>query len=149
MIFLDANIFLRMFSGGVAPKERARAEVAAALFESIREGSVQATTSEVVLHEVCFILGSKQHHGRRPAEIIAVMTELMQIPGIVFPMDDKRIYLRAFEIWSSQPVLGFADSVVAARCEAEGHELATFDRHFSRIEGLSLWSPGGESTAFP
>lgn len=145
MIFLDANIFLRMFSGGVAPEERARAELAARLFESIREGGIRATTSEVVLHEVCFVLGSKQHHGRRPNEIIPVMIDLLRMPGIVFPMDDKRVYLRAFEIWSSHPVLGFADSVIAARCEAEKYELATFDRHFSRIEGLALWSPDGES----
>lgn len=37
------------------------------------------------------------------------------------------------------PRLGFADCVIAARCEAAGHDLATFDRHFDAIPTLARW----------
>ncbi len=63
-----------------------------------------------------------------------------------FPGDDSTIYLRAVEIWAQHPRLEFSDSVIAARCEAEGHELATFDRHFGRIEGLAQWAPSDAPT---
>jgi bifunctional DNA-binding transcriptional regulator/antitoxin component of YhaV-PrlF toxin-antitoxin module len=39
------------------------------------------------------------------------------------------------------PKLEFSVSVIAARCERAGHELATFDRHFADLPFIQLWQP--------
>lgn len=137
MFFLDANIFLQVLGGGNA----AHVQQAVSLLRRIQRGDVQATTSEVVIHEVCYVLGSKNQYGRTVAEIVGAMTGTLSWPGFWFPMGDKEIYLRALSLWSQSPKLGFADSVIAARCERAGHQLATFDRHFQDLPFLDFWQP--------
>ncbi|MGI8963291.1 MAG: PIN domain-containing protein, partial [Thermomicrobiales bacterium] len=100
----------------------------------------------VVLHEVCYILGSKSHYGKTVPEIIGRMQTVLGWPGLQFPGSDRESYLRAFEIWAEHPDLEFSDSVIAARCERAGHELATFDRHFADLPFLQLWRPETTST---
>ncbi len=63
------------------------------------------------------------------------------LPGLSFPSGDKGIYLRALELWSQHPTFGFADSVIAARCERSSHQLATFDKHFRDLPFLEFWRP--------
>lgn len=141
MIFLDANIFLRHFEAPSSPDSTSSKETARHLMASIANDDVQATTSEVVLHEVCFILRSKHHYARQPEEIIGRMRVILGFPALVFPNDDKVVYLRALELWEQHPKLEFSDSVIAARCERAGHELATFDGHFDAIPSLKRWNP--------
>lgn len=142
MIFVDANVFLRYLtsaatSADLPPKAQARS-----LFDRLQSGDVLATTSEVVLHEVSFILGSSKHYGHTAATIAPQLSAMIQWPGFVFPMTDKAVYVRALEIWEQQPVLEFSDALIAARCERSGHELATFDKHFQDLRFLEFWQPG-------
>jgi len=137
MIFLDANMFLRVLGGGGS----AQVQVALGLLKQIQRGDIRATTSEVVLHEVCYVLESKSQYGRNVDEIVDAIMDMLSWPGFWFPRDDKEMYLRALDLWSQHPQLGFADSVIAARCERAGHELATFDRHFQELPTLQLWQP--------
>jgi predicted nucleic acid-binding protein len=140
MIFLDANIFLRFLAGESNAQNRERVEIAGRLLQSIFQGDAQATTSEVVLHEVCFILQSKHHYGRAPAEIVEAMLKLLDMPSLVFPHGDREVYRRALNLWATRPALGFADAVIAARCERGGYELATFDGHFDCVASVRRWS---------
>lgn len=137
MIFLDANIFLRVLGGG----NDAHVQQAAGLLRQIQRGAVQATTSEVVIHEVCYVLNSRSQYGRSVGEIVDAMTAILLWPGLRFGGNDKDLYVRALNLWSQHPKLGFADAVIAARCERSGHELATFDRHFRDLPFLNVWQP--------
>lgn len=139
MIFLDANVFLRHLAAPTTPADVRRGALARALFDDIRQGRQLVTTTEVVLHEVCYILTSSRHHGHPATGVAADMMEVIQYAGFRFLPGEREIYLRAFELWIAQPRLGFADSVIAARCEATGHDLATFDRHFDAIPTLTRW----------
>ncbi|MEJ7900278.1 MAG: PIN domain-containing protein [Thermomicrobiales bacterium] len=141
MMFLDTNIFLRYLATPTTPDVQLLAEKAHHLFAQIKTGEAEATTSEVVIHEVCFILRSRKHYGSSVAEVTQSVAAVLAWPGMTFPMGDKEIYLRALNLWSQRPKLGFADSVIAARCERSGHELATFDRHFRDLPFLDFWQP--------
>lgn len=141
MIFVDANVFLRYLTSAQTNADLPRKAHARSLFAQIETGDLLASASEVVIHEVCFILTSPKHY-RYTAETVAPeLATIIKWPGFVFPMADKLIYLRALEIWMHHPRLEFSDSVIAARCERAGHELATFDRHFRDLPFLQLWQP--------
>jgi hypothetical protein len=56
------------------PEGQAMQDVASALFAAIERGDEEATTTEVVLHEVCYVLASKNHYGppgRRHRRLLA------------------------------------------------------------------------------
>ncbi len=141
MIFIDANVFLRFLAPITSDADRRMQLQAAHLLRGVLEGSLDATTSEVVIHEVCYVLGSKYHYGLESGDIISRVRTILNWPGMHFPGDDKIIYLRAFELWESHPKLEFSDSVIAARCERSGHELATFDTHFENLSIIKHWQP--------
>jgi predicted nucleic acid-binding protein len=141
MIFVDANVFLRYLTSATTSADLPRKAQARNLFNKLETGDVLATTSEVVLHEVCYILGSPKHYHHIAAQIAPELSAMIQWPGFVFPMTDKDVYVRAFELWEEHPRLEFSDSVIAARCERAGHELATFDQHFQDLPFLQIWQP--------
>jgi predicted nucleic acid-binding protein len=141
MTFVDANIFLRFMTAAATPADVLYKARARTLFDKIESGELLATTSEVVLHEVCFILGSSKHYRLTADKIAPELSAMIQWPGFLFPLNDRSIYLRAFELWEAFPKLEFSVSVIAARCERAGHELATFDRHFADLPFIQLWQP--------
>ncbi len=145
MIFVDTNVFLRYLTPATTSADLPRKAQARNLFDKLETGDVLATTSEVVLREVCFILGSPKHYHLSAVQIAPDLSAMVQWPGFVFPMADKSVYIRAFELWEEHPRLEFSDSVIAARCERHGHELASFDRHFDAFPGVRRWQPEAPS----
>lgn len=141
MIFLDSNVFLRHLTPPSTQADVNRKAIARSVFERLAVGELTATTSEVVIHEVCFILRSPKQYGRSATEIVPAMLAILQLPGFWFPQGDQETYLHALALWSQHPKLEFADSVIAARCERSGHQLATFDRHFADLPFVTLWQP--------
>ena len=59
MIFLDTYIFLRYLVQSTTPASAAMQATATALFAAVERGEETVTTSEVVLHEVCYVLAAK------------------------------------------------------------------------------------------
>ena len=141
MIFIDANILLRYTTEPESPEVARMQSAAMSLFELVETGELTVTTSEVVLHETCYVLTSHRQYGYSVSEVAPELAAILAWPGFVFPGDDKAIYLRALDLWEQHPKLDFSDSVIAARCERAGHELATFDRHFADLPFLALWQP--------
>lgn len=145
MIFLDANVILRLLTTSDALQVQQMEAIAAGLFRAVEQGTAQVTTSELVLHEVCFVLSSRRHYNRTPAEIAPALGSILQLEGFVLSSRDLAMYLRALAIWQQHPKLEFSDSVIAARCERHGHELASFDRHFDALHGVRRWQPEAPS----
>lgn len=141
MIFLDTNVFLRHLTQAATPEAALMQSVASALFSAIERGDVEATTTEVVLHEASYLLASKKHYAISWPEIADYLSPLLELPGMKFARGEKRIFLRALEIAAAHPKLEFANSVIAARCEATGNELATFDEGLAALTGLTRWNP--------
>lgn len=141
MIFLDSNIFLRALTAPVTASDREWREQAALLFAGIESGKLEATTSEVVLHEVSFNLTSSKHYAMAAHDVIRILRFLLAMMGLRFSGQEKDVYLRALDLWEEHPKLEFSDAVIAARCEHGDLELASFDRHFDRLDHLRRWQP--------
>ena len=139
MIFLDANIFLRQLTSSSDEATVPLEKLALDLFERVELNDLDVTTSEVVIHEVCFILSSPRQYGLEPADFISDLAYLLSLAGMRFPRGDQATYLRALDLYLERPKLEFSDAVIAARSEAAGHDLATFDRHFDAIPTLTRW----------
>lgn len=141
MIFLDANIILRLLTPPATPEDDSRKIIVRRLFERVANGEVEVTTSELVLHEVAYVLCSSKQYRYPVAEVAPVLRDMIQWTGFSIPAGDLRIFLLALELWERHPRLEFSDAVIASRCDWAGHELATFDSHFDAIPFLTLWQP--------
>lgn len=146
MIFVDANYFLRYLVQPTSPAQRAMAETARRLFEAVQRGEEEITTSEVVLHEVSYVLASRAHYNLPAAEIATALQVLLQLPGFKLPRGQKRVYLRALDLYTSHPRLGLADAIVAATAEHQNSPLATFDSDFDDLPTISRWQPPSATT---
>ncbi|MDQ3045830.1 MAG: type II toxin-antitoxin system VapC family toxin [Chloroflexota bacterium] len=139
MIFLDTNFFLRYLVQPTTPASCALQTVAVALFDAVERGDEVVTTCEVVLHEVCYVLASKAHYAQTAEEIASYLAPILRMKGFKLPRGEKRVYTRALEIYAAHPKLGFADALIAARAEALGVPLATFDEALARLPFLTRW----------
>lgn len=136
MTFADANHFLRYLVRPTTAELVARNEIATALFQAVERGDEEITTSEVVLHEVVYVLASKKHYAMAPAHIAVALKLILALPGFKLPRGQKRLYRRALDLYAAYPHLGFADAVVAASVQGTAIRLAAFDRDFDRILGI-------------
>jgi predicted nucleic acid-binding protein len=146
VIFLDTNIFLRAIVQPTTPETARMAQEARALFLAVKRGEEEVTTSEVVLHEVVFVLSSKAHYGRTPADIAADLRPILRLRNLKLPRGMKRLYLRALDLYTSYSRLGYADAIVAAHVEQRSIPLATFDRDFDRLGFVDRWQPPAAGT---
>lgn len=135
MTFLDANYFLR-YLVEPTPETAAMHDIATQLFEAVERGEEEVTASEAVLAEVAFILNSKHHYALPPGDIAAYLTPILTLPNLVLPRGRRRLYLRALELWTERPRLGFVDALTAAEVEHTAVRLATFDGDFDGIPGI-------------
>jgi predicted nucleic acid-binding protein len=139
MIFVDTNVFLRFLT---KPSDSASADmnrIASGLFERVASGEAEITTSEVVLHEVCYVMMSAKHYGLPAGTVVDLMRTLLNLKGFRFDAGEKSIYLRALDILASDPKLEYADAVIAARVERLGIPLATFDERLGNLASITRW----------
>lgn len=141
MKFLDANIFLRALVEPEDPRDEAKARACRALFERVASGDEVVTTSETVIAEVVFVLGSPRQY-RLPADEIATrLRPLLELDGLRLPL--KRRCLRALDIYHAYPRLGFDDALIVAHLE--DRELTdrfySYDTDFDRIPGVARSEP--------
>ena len=84
MIFLDTNVFLRHLTASVDSASEHMRRAATAIFEAVERGEEEITTSEVVLHEVCFVLGEKAHYGLHPRPSLNISVQSSHLPDSSF-----------------------------------------------------------------
>ena len=134
--FLDTNIVIRYLTQD-DPDQSARAK---ALLDQVEAGTLQVTTSETVLGELVFVLSSKRLYNLPREEIRAYLAAFLGLKGLRLP--NKRMYLRALELYATIPRLDFADALHVA--EMERRKLTTiisFDEDFDDIEGITRREP--------
>ena len=137
MIFLDANIFLRALTQSTDPVIQGMHEHASDLFRRAERGEVEVTTSDAVLAEVAFVLTSKAHYQLAVGDAAGRLATLLRVRGV--KLRDKRIVLRALDLWTAHPRLGFVDALTASYAQQSGVELATFDRDFDDLPDIVRW----------
>lgn len=139
MIFVDTNVFLRYLTRSENPDVQEMERLAAHLIDDVERGIETITTSEVVLHEIAYVLTSKRHYALDHHTVADFLRTFISLPGMRLARGEKTLYMRAIDMFADDPVLGMADAIVAARSERLGVPLATFDRRLARLPSVEIW----------
>ena len=134
--FLDTNVVIRYLTQD-DPDQSKRAK---AILDQVQAGKLQVTTSETVLGELVFVLSSKRLYQLPREEIRMYLSAIIGMKGL--RLANKRMYLRALELYATLPRLDFADALSVA--EMERRKLTTiisFDENFDGIEGITRREP--------
>jgi uncharacterized protein len=128
--FMDANILIRHVAGDHASHSPA----ARTLLLDIEQARVSVWTTDLMIAEVVYVLGSKRSYHLSRQQIRDGVLPLIALPGIELP--HKHVYDRAFELFVRYPI-DFPDAFHAALIEHRNEsELYSFDQDFDRIAGL-------------
>jgi len=137
MIFLDANFFLRALTKSPQPDVQRMNQIAGDLMRRAERGEVELTTADAVIAEVAFILTSKAHYNLAVPDATGRLATLLRLRGV--KLRDKRIVLRALDLWTTLPKLGFVDALAAAYAQLTDVELASFDTDFDKLPSITRW----------
>ena len=133
--FVDTNVIVRLLT----QDNQAMAKRAHALFKRVEAGKQRVTTTEAVITEVVHVLSSKSLYNLARDEITGKLVILLGLKG--FRLAQKRVYLRALELYASTN-LDFVDTLIVAQMEySEIKMLYSFDRDFDRVEGITRQEP--------
>ena len=132
MRFLDTNVILRYLTRD----DEAKAQACYELLQQAKLGEEELFTSEAVITEVAYVLSSPRAPYRLGhEEIRARLLPILTLRGVRLPQ--KRVYVRALDIYASAPFLDFEDALSVAHMERQGiTEIVSYDRGFDRIPGL-------------
>ena len=133
--FVDTNIFLRHLLND-DPNASPRAF---AVIQAIEQGKQSAWTSELVVAELVWVLGSKQGYNLPRERIRSLLLPLIGLSGLSIP--HKRLYPRIFELYVTLPI-DYIDAYHAALLGQRGEtELYSYDSDFDRVQGLTRREP--------
>jgi uncharacterized protein len=136
MRFLDTNIIFRYLT----KDDPAKADACFVLFQRLQNGQEEGTTSEVLLHEVLYVLTSSRHYQLTHADAAARLRPVVDLRGLKLP--NKRLYLRELDLYLSSSQLDFGDAVAVARMETQGSkEVYSYDTDFDDLTTVTRVEP--------
>ncbi len=137
MRFLDTNVILRYLTRD----DEAKAQACYQLFQRVKQGREELFTCEAIVTEVAYVLSSHRGPYRLDhEEIRAKLLPILILRGL--KLSQKRIYLRALDLYAASPFLDFEDALAAAHMEQRGvTEILSYDRDFDRLSGLERVEP--------
>lgn len=137
---VDTNILITFFTSAPTELEEMKSKRVLSLFREIEAGTVRGLLPEVVLHEFFYVLLGSRYSHIELSTLCERVGGLLSWPGWQFASGEFDIYMRALDILQADPKLEFSDSVIAARAEAHGAALASFDRRLAKAYGGPLWA---------
>jgi predicted nucleic acid-binding protein len=98
------------------------------------------TTCEAVIAEVLFVLCSPRQYKLSHADASARLYPLLTLQSL--HLADRRVYLRALDIFAGASFLDFEDALIAAHMEDRGiPELLSYDTDFDRVPSVTRQEP--------
>lgn len=132
MNLIDANVFIRYLIGDDMTKQRKSKE----LIDRIQSGQEEAFTTDIIVHEVCYILSASTHYSLTHQDIrdrlypILAMTRLHII--------DKSICLEALNIFAGGEKIDFSDAMSVAYVRNGAVDgIYSFDRKLDNVSGAN------------
>ncbi len=137
MRYLDANVLLRYLTRD----DPAKAQACLDLLRRVEAGAEEVTTSEVILHEVLYVLtSSRTGYGLSHVDAAARLRPILALRGL--KLSRKRDCLRALDHYTTYPNLDFGDALAVAQMERQGiGEIYSYDRDFDRVSGVRRVEP--------
>ena len=137
MRFLDTNVILRYLTRD----DEAKAQACYQLFQRVKQGEEELFTCEAIVTEVAYVLSSpRAPYKLSHEEVRARLLPILTLRGLKLPQ--KRVYLRALDLYASSLFLDFEDALAVAHMEQRGvTEIISYDRDFDRVTGLQRVEP--------
>lgn len=139
LIVIDTNIVITYLAPTREEIDSGKFTRVLRLFKLIETDEAKAIIPEVALHETFYTLLGKRFPDTDLVELSQTVSRFLAWPGWAMERVEIEIYLRAISILQTDPKLEFSDAVIAARAEAHGAELATFDRKLAEAFGGPIW----------
>ena len=135
MSFVDTNIFIRFFTND----HPVRSPPCRKLFESAEQGRVQLQTTESVVTEIAYVLGSpKLYH--LPRRVISnQISQLLKSAKISLP--HKRTILKALALYSLYPIDLEDALLIAHMLRTKNREVFSYDTGFAKVKGITRLEP--------
>ncbi len=144
MKYLDTNIFLRYLTK--TRGQEAKAQACFELFQRVKQGEAVVTTCEAVICEIFFVLCPPRQYNLSHEDAVAHVRPLLALGNL--KLANKRVYLRAIDIFASAPFLDFEDAVIVAHMEPQGiTELVNYDTDFDHIPSIDRKEPAVPAAA--
>ncbi len=137
MRFLGTNVILRYLTRD----DEAKAEACYRLFQRVSQGEEELFTCEAIVAEVVYVLSSHRAHYRLDhGEIRARLVPILTLREL--RLLQKRVYIRALDLYASSPFLDFEDALAVAHMEQRGvTEIVSYDKDFDLVAGLQRVEP--------
>ena len=133
--FIDTDVIIRLLTGD-DPRKQSRAT---ALFKQVEEGSLILEAPDTVIADAVYVLASKALYAKSRTEVQELLTPLLRLAG--FRVSNKRVVLRALEIYGTTN-RDFGDAMIVAAMEQRAtEELYSFDRGFNNFPGVKRVEP--------
>lgn len=139
MTFIDSSVLLRYLTAAPEPHLARLKAKATMLFDSVEHGNLRITFSEVVLHETASVLTSRNLYAVPRADVVEYLSTFVSLPGVRLPRGERRLFLRAIELFGLHPKISMADALIVARAEKQQRPLATFDQAMDRLPYAESW----------
>lgn len=135
MIFLDANIFLRVLLRD-HPVFFPRCKI---LFQKIEKGEMEAITTDLTIAEIVFVLGAPTR-GKLPKKTIRHYLEpILSLPHLTTP--SRKLWKAIFEIYVDKNV-DFMDAYNMVLMREEGITTAcSYDHDYTKVGLLKRIEP--------
>lgn len=138
-VLIDTNVVVDyLYSRNTDPLNPLQTR-AVSLFTNLELGLQTGILPEVVIHE-CYLVTVLRNERLSSSEFCGVFDEILSWPCWLMDSFEIGVYGRALDYLDQYPKLEFSDAVIAARAEAWGAELATFDRDLLAVYDGPVWS---------
>ncbi len=130
MNLIDANVIIRYLIGDDVVKQRK----SRGLINRIRTDQEEVSTTDVIIHEVCYILSASTHYNLTHQDIRDRLYPLLEMPAL--HVANKNMCLEALNIFASGEKIDFSDalSVAYVRNGLAGG-IYSFDRKLDNVPG--------------
>ena len=126
--------------------EEAKTQVCFALFQQVKKGEIVVTTCEAVICEIFLVLCSLRQYNLSHEDAVARVRPLISLGNL--KLTNKRVYLRAMDVFAAAPFLDFEDAVIVAHMERQRiTEVLSYDTDFDSIRNIDREEPVLPSTA--
>jgi predicted nucleic acid-binding protein len=133
--FVDTNVFVRYLAPSAPDDQLFLA--AQRVFDDPDGSREPFTTTDAVIAEVIYVLGSETLYHQSRSEIVTGLGALLRLDHCQIPR--KSVFFEALFLWGQGGRISFVDALCLAHSIDRNDDLVTFDTALARIAQVQRW----------
>jgi predicted nucleic acid-binding protein len=136
MNLVDTNVFIRYLIGDDPAKQHQSKD----LIERINSGKEEALTTDVIIHEICYVLSASTHYNLSHQDIRDRLYPILVMQGL--HLTAKSLCLEALNLFATGEKIDYSDALSAAYVRnglVEG--IYSYDRKLDNLPGSGRLEP--------